>query len=222
MNQILSHCCHVQQTTPNLIGRRESRECFLFKHCWIKMQFILYNSVVTNVRLQMTHSLSQSEPSFLSWRHCFKNHNFPSVTNITNVSTYIKTLEDTVCYATHAKTCSYTTQSFCLFFFNHFLKHYHIFISCAISLQKDSFHNIKNHVKSSGNTKRLCCFKKKKKNFFVWMKIKALNIASKPLCCKRTQEVVNMWVLLGFWRQRSPHHPVQTVQGLWHLTTGFS
>lgn len=41
----------------------------------------------------------------------------------------------------------------------------------------------------------------------MWMKIKALNIASKPLCCKRTQEVVNMWVLLGFWRQRSPPPP---------------
>lgn len=31
-----------------------------------------------------------------------------------------------------------------------------------------------------------------------WMKIKALNIASKPLCCKCTQKVVNVWILLGF------------------------
>lgn len=53
-----------------------------------------------------------------------------------------------------------------------------------------------------------------------WMKIKALNIAFKPLCCKCTQKVVNMWILLGLWGQRSS--PIQTVQGLWHLTTCFS
>lgn len=58
------------------------------------------------------------------------------------------------------------------------------------------------------------------KNDILWMKIKALNIAFKPLCCKCTQKVVNMWILLGFWGQRSS--PVQTVQGLWHLTTCFS
>ena len=54
---------------------------------------------------------------------------------------------------------------------------------------------------------------------FFWTKIKALRIAFKPLCCKCTQKVVNMGILLGLWGQRSS--PIQTVQGLWHLTTCF-
>lgn len=51
-------------------------------------------------------------------------------------------------------------------------------------------------------------------------KIKALNIAFKPLCCKSSQKVVNMWLLLGFWGQRSS--PVPTVHGLWHFTMSVS
>lgn len=49
---------------------------------------------------------------------------------------------------------------------------------------------------------------------------KGFKYCFKPLCCKCTQKVVNMWLLLGIWGHRSS--PIQTVQGLWHLTTYFS
>lgn len=91
----------------------------------------------------------------------------------------------------------------------------YIYVLCYFITKKDSFHNIKNHVKSSGITKRLCFVK----NAFWCLENKGLRIAFKPICCKCTQKVVNMWILLGLWGQRSS--PIQTVQGLWHLTTCF-
>lgn len=91
-----------------------------------------------------------------------------------------------------------------------------VYIHVLFHYKKWFFLQYKNHVKSSVITKRLCLKKCCLMSFF-WMKIKALNIALKPLCCWCSQEAVKMWILLGFWGQRSS--PIQTVQGLWHLTT---
>lgn len=41
-------------------------------------------------------------------------------------------------------------------------------------------------------------------------------LLDKPVCCTFTPRVVWMWLLLGLWGETAP--PIQTVQGLWHLT----
>lgn len=48
---------------------------------------------------------------------------------------------------------------------------------------------------------------------------KGSNIAFKQLCCKFTQTVVNVPIA---WALGSKVLPIQTVQGLWHLTTCVS
>lgn len=60
------------------------------------------------------------------------------------------------------------------------------------------------------------CFKKD----VSWVKIKAFNIAFKPLCCKCTQKVVIMWVLLGFWGSKVlPLFKQFKVYGTWQLAS---